>query len=437
MKRSIFATTLLTLGLGLTIAPEARAWHYYVPFTDGPWHGAASNYYTGSPRSLGITCATCHIGAQNIPPNQRVQMQVTTRRVNSGNLVADDIFTNGYMPGARYKVTVTMVGEHKGRDPGNGTYEDPNGSANKVSCPHAVDNENLITAEVMNEASVYADFDGNAAGTLRGDADNNANSTTQANACRDGSCPNNNAYFPARTLQGGPTTISLRGWKLTNPAGNPPFGTYGCSACDAIVGSYGGDTTPTGAQPFAPRSFHFFWTAPSSPPAAGNGRIRFYMSLLDGDGYTDAYDDDVAEFRRAVCPQGSSACNPTNPPWNFTAAPPAPPPPATDVRPAPPAGDVLWVLAMAGLTVLLVLATRVRARRTAFALATLGLLLATAAMASGCVNVKAWERGRMASLVMSRGPDVEEAMIERTFLESREGASGGSAAGAGGGCACN
>ncbi|MCA9548794.1 MAG: DUF4266 domain-containing protein [Myxococcales bacterium] len=437
MKRSIFTTTLMTLGLVLGAASEAQAWHWSVPFTEGPWHGAAGNYYTGSPRSLGITCGTCHVGAQNIPPNQRVQMQVTVRRVNNGNLVADDIFANGYMPGARYKISVAMSGEHKGRQPDDGSYEDPNGSAFKVSCPHTVDNVNILTAEVMNEADVYADFDGNGAGTLRADANNDPNSTTQANACREGACPNNNPYYPNRTLQGGPTTVSLRSWRLGNPNSNPPFGGFTCSACDSIVANFGGDTTPGTGQPFAARSFHFFWTAPATPPATGNGRIRFYMSMVDGDGYTDVYDDDVAEFRRAVCPQGNAACNPTNPPWNYTAAPPVALPPAVDVRPAPPSGDVLWVLAMAGLTVLVIMAFQVRARRTAMAVATLGLLAATAAMASGCVNVKAWERGRMASLVMSRGPDVEEAMIERTFLESREGSSGGSAAGAGGGCACN
>jgi hypothetical protein len=434
MKRAVLTLSLLALGLG--VSAEAQAWHYYAPFTDGPWRGAASNYYTGSPRSLGITCGTCHVGAQNIPPNQRVGIQVTSRRVNNGALVNEDIFTAGYQPGARYKISVAMVGEHKGRQPADGSYEDPNGSAFKVSCPHQAENANLMTAEVMNEASVYADFNGNAAGTLKADANNDPNSTTQANACREGSCPNNNTYFPARVLQGGPTTVSLTGWRLTNPNANPPFGTFTCSACDAVVASYGGDTTPMGTQPFPQRVFHFFWTAPNPAPPDGNGRIRFYIAMLDGDGYTDVYDDDVVEFRRAVCPAGNASCNPTNPPWNFTAVPPAPPA-GLELRPEPPSGDVLWVLGMAGLTVLMVLAFQVKARRTAFAVATLGLLVATAALASGCVNVKAWERGRMASNVMSRGPDVEEAMIERTFLESREGASGGSAAGAGGGCACN
>jgi hypothetical protein len=65
------------------------------------------------------------------------------------------------------------------------------------------------------------------------------------------------------------------------------------------------------------------------------------------------------------------------------------------------------------------------------------LLAAIALLASSCVVVKPWERERMASLVMSRGADIEESMIERTFLESREAAAGGSAAGKGGGCACN
>ncbi len=64
-------------------------------------------------------------------------------------------------------------------------------------------------------------------------------------------------------------------------------------------------------------------------------------------------------------------------------------------------------------------------------------MLASSLVASGCVMVKPWERGRLATLVMSRGASIGEAMVERTFLESREGATGGSSTGAGGGCACN
>jgi hypothetical protein len=72
-------------------------------------------------------------------------------------------------------------------------------------------------------------------------------------------------------------------------------------------------------------------------------------------------------------------------------------------------------------------------------LAVLTLVVATAATAavSSCAVVRPWERARLATQVMTRGASVEEAMIERTFLEAREGASGGSAVGAGGGCACN
>ncbi|CAN0568241.1 unnamed protein product, partial [Laminaria digitata] len=74
--------------------------------------GGGGNYYTGSPRSQGITCSSCHIGQSRF--QNRASLQVTTRRVNGGSLVNDDIFANGYMPGARYKVSVTLVGEHRG-----------------------------------------------------------------------------------------------------------------------------------------------------------------------------------------------------------------------------------------------------------------------------------------------------------------------------------
>lgn len=73
-------------------------------------------------------------------------------------------------------------------------------------------------------------------------------------------------------------------------------------------------------------------------------------------------------------------------------------------------------------------------RHAVLAALTLGAVTATT---SSCVVVKPWERARLATQVMTRGAGIEEAMIERTFLEAREGASGGSAVGAGGGCACN
>jgi len=104
--------------------------------------------------------------------------------------------------------------------------------------------------------------------------------------------------------------------------------------------------------------------------------------------------------------------------------------------PAPPT-FMLGILAAALALFGLMSMSGQRSRRLVMAGATAVVLLGMAFMATGCVNVKAWERGRMATLCMTRGPDVEEAMIERTFLESREGSSGGSAAAAGGGCACN
>ena len=244
-------------------------------------------------------------------------MQVTTRRVNGGSLVADDIFANGYMPGARYKVTVRMLNEHKGRQPNDGSYEDPNGTAEKVACPRVAENRNLMTAEVMSEGQVYASFDGNQAGALRADADNNSNSTAEG-YCRDGSdgCFNG-VDIPPVISGGGPTTVTYRSYRLSNPNANPPFGEWTCGICDKIASNTGGDNTPgTGGQ-FNTVEWHFFWTAPATVPG-GNGRIRFYIAVVDGDGYSDTYDDDIVEFRRAVCPQGNASCNPTNPPWNLS-----------------------------------------------------------------------------------------------------------------------
>lgn len=426
----------LTLAVLVGISPEASAWHWAFPFAGGPWHGAAGNYYTGSPRSNGVNCGSCHTGQSRF--QNRVSMQVTTRRVQGGSLVNDDIFANGYQPGARYKISVSLVGEHQGFEPTNGQYQDANGTAHKVACPLSpVDNVNILTAEVMDESNTYANYSGNSAGRLRADRTNNPNDLNEANRClvATAGCGGGTQDYPQRTLQGGPTTVSYSSLRLTNPNGSPPFGSYTCVECDAIVSMYGADVTPTTAGGFPQRVDHFFWTAPNSPPS-GNGRIRFYMAFMDGDGYTDIYDDDFAEFRRAICPAGNAACNPTNPPWNFTSVVPAAPTNLSPRQPAPP-NFMLGIAATAMALIAMMAMAQLRARRGLMMGATAALLLGVALFATGCVNVKAWERGRMATLCMSRGPDVEEAMIERTFLESREGSSGGSAAAAGGGCACN
>ena len=67
----------------------------------------------------------------------------------------------------------------------------------------------------------------------------------------------------------------------------------------------------------------------------------------------------------------------------------------------------------------------------------ISVLAVSSLIASSCAVVRPWERERLATGVMSRTANVEEAICERTFFESREGATGGSAVGAGGGCACN
>ncbi len=70
-------------------------------------------------------------------------------------------------------------------------------------------------------------------------------------------------------------------------------------------------------------------------------------------------------------------------------------------------------------------------------MALLVLLGTTALLAPGCATVRPWQRQHLATDVMSRTARPEEATCERTFFESREGATGGHAVGAGGGCACN
>ena len=73
---------------------------------------------------------------------------------------------------------------------------------------------------------------------------------------------------------------------------------------------------------------------------------------------------------------------------------------------------------------------------TAWKLTALGVILA-AGFGTGCATLRPWQRQHLASRVMSQTVRPAEATCERTFLESREGATGGNAAGASGGCACN
>ena len=66
------------------------------------------------------------------------------------------------------------------------------------------------------------------------------------------------------------------------------------------------------------------------------------------------------------------------------------------------------------------------------------LLLAAAAvlLATGCVNVKPWQRGTLAEPIMNPARDpIGEAQAEHVFF-SREAANGGRGVG-GGGCGCN
>jgi len=64
------------------------------------------------------------------------------------------------------------------------------------------------------------------------------------------------------------------------------------------------------------------------------------------------------------------------------------------------------------------------------------LLLAAALGLSGCVAVKPYQREYLADRIMDFSADQSEDGIERHWVETREGSSGG-LGGSGGGCACN
>jgi hypothetical protein len=56
-------------------------------------------------------------------------------------------------------------------------------------------------------------------------------------------------------------------------------------------------------------------------------------------------------------------------------------------------------------------------------------------LASGCVPVRAWERGALAHPTMT--PDSSQGPAEEHMRSVHEGATGGTGAAAGGGCGCN
>jgi hypothetical protein len=64
------------------------------------------------------------------------------------------------------------------------------------------------------------------------------------------------------------------------------------------------------------------------------------------------------------------------------------------------------------------------------------VLAVTAAVASGCGSVKAWQKEQLADPIMSFEDDAQEAARELHWIEAREGSTGGTGS-AGGGCACN
>jgi hypothetical protein len=64
------------------------------------------------------------------------------------------------------------------------------------------------------------------------------------------------------------------------------------------------------------------------------------------------------------------------------------------------------------------------------------LLVSIYVTTHGCAAVKPYQREYLADPIMSFEANKEERMMERHFIETREGSIGGYG-GAGGGCACN
>lgn len=76
-------------------------------FDSGADRGGGGGYaFTGSPTAHGRSCAVCHTGDQPAP-----QVEI---------VATDGLLTDGYLPGARYELTVALVVDRLGVDGGPG-----------------------------------------------------------------------------------------------------------------------------------------------------------------------------------------------------------------------------------------------------------------------------------------------------------------------------
>lgn len=100
-KRGVAALALLVAS---SAAPSAWAFHAGATFEQPASAGGGEfNYYTGSPPEHGWKCDLCH---QN--PEGKISVQITS---------APNLFSSAsasYTPGATYKLTFKLVGEHLG-----------------------------------------------------------------------------------------------------------------------------------------------------------------------------------------------------------------------------------------------------------------------------------------------------------------------------------
>jgi hypothetical protein len=102
--------------------PEVRFWHMPasgMASTTGNRAGAEGNYFTGGAQDHGLRCAHCHIGGAG-------SIGATITAVPAFGTSTDGDFR--ITPGTRYRITVTMTGEHlTAVRPGTSTRTDHNG----------------------------------------------------------------------------------------------------------------------------------------------------------------------------------------------------------------------------------------------------------------------------------------------------------------------
>jgi hypothetical protein len=239
LRFNIYCALLLSTFCARRAAAFADAAQFFKSVPNAATLGATSEglYFTGAPRFVSQSCASCHIDAPGL-----VDLK----------LGADDqtLFTNGYHPGQIYELEVSLSGETRGLDYSTPTCTEPptrNDKYTYVQC-----NNNGFALEI--DAA-----DGPLAGP----------SVFCAAAPNGGQCPAPDPHADEA---------------LVSPDGDAVF-----------------HNRPHSSDPMNPKLLirndatfrHLWWTA----PAAGTGPLTLYVAAVDGNGGDGTADSDQDPYR--------------------------------------------------------------------------------------------------------------------------------------------